>query len=985
MSRLWRWTRNTVFSLLVLLVVAVAGVLFYLYHLATTPVAPEPDQPLLSWQRPLPEAPAEPADWEQRALADRAAGFDPEVFAAPPREYAPFTRWWWPGNVVDAAELVREMQVFAGQGFGGVEIQAIGADLSDIDRADPRWGEQGWDSPAFYANVRAVLDVARELDMRVDMTAGSGWPSGGPHVGLEDGMQSLVHGERIVSGPGTFSGAPPAPQMPVHTLALSWINLFMPMGAFSREHAALLTVVASRVTDNGRSANPFDIRDQVALAPGSAVVLDSYLDGAGELRWEIPDGEWAITAFYRMPGGEHGMAAIPQATYVVDHFDPDRLNAHYNYLFRPETGLADYFGAPLRAIFNDSFEFKEERLWPRKQFEDFEQRFGYDPRPHMQAVVQTGHDFAMFHWAKIEATHEYDLGEAGKRFEFDWEQGVSEAFIERFIDGSRRWAEAHSLASRAQAYGFEFDLIKAAGHSSIPETEQQGGSMLFMKMPSSGAWLYGRPLVTAESFIHKRRAWMSTPAKVKAQAQQLFAAGVNQLIYHGSPYQVQDPEARGYIADGWYPFASSSFSEDFSEQHPHWEQLATVNTYIARQQYLLRLGRPEVDVLVYYPWLGFPLEGIGEDAFLVAGQFDGEPAVSNETTIPVPLPVGYEDPREQWLASVFPVLQDLERRGLTWQWINPEKAARLERDGDGLRLGEARYRGLLLHDVPAMPAGLAAQLAALQDLATPAAGLASGPVAYAGEGIQQVRRRLANGDLLVYLNNTGRASRRLDIELGEAFPAVSVIDAWTGTTWPLALRGSELTVELPGYGARVLLAAAEPLADTRPPAARYLADAALVDATDLGTWQLQLGDYSATLDTLPDWREVPELADAGADAVYRSEITVDTVGEGRYLLDLGEVYGVAHLAINGRPVGTLSVVPFSIDVSGYLEPGVNAIEIRLVPPRRNAQVQEVQAGASGSAAMRVSTDRTTTGLLGPVQLQRWLAESREPLPLNTDQ
>ena len=61
-----------------------------------------------------------------------------------------------------------------------------------------------------------------------------------------------------------------------------------------------------------------------------------------------------------------------------------------------------------------------------------------------------------------------------------------------------------------------------------------------------------------------------------------------------------------------------------------------------------------------------------------------------------------------------------------------------------------------------------------------------------------------------------------------------------------------------------------------------------------------------------------------------------------------------------------------MDVTDYLQAGVNAIEIRLVPPRRNAQVKEVAAGASGSAAMRVSTDRTTAGILGPVSLQHWL-------------
>ncbi len=972
MSRLWRWTRNLVIGVALALIMGIAAVLLLLHHLATAPLAPEPDLTLLSWQRPLPEAPLALAEWEQRALADQLALFDPELFAAPPREYAPWTRWWWPGNVVDTEELIREMQVFAAQGFGGVEIQVIGADVSDTDKSDPRWGENGWDTPAFYANVHAVLGVAASLDMQVDLTAGSGWPSGGPHIGLKDGMQSLVHGERIVTGPGMVHGAPPPPQMPVHWRVLSWLNLMMPMGFFADDHASLLTVVASRVRDNGRSVNPLDIRDQISLEPGSGISLDAYLDEQGELQWEVPEGEWAITAFYRVPGGETGMAAIPGATYVVDHFDSDRLNAHYNYLFRPETGLSDYFGQPLRAFFNDSFEFKEERLWPRDQFAFFQQRFGYDPRPLMQSVVQTGHDFAMFHWAKIEASHEYSTGDSGRRFESDWEQGVSEAFIERFIDGSRRWAEAHGLASRTQAYGFEFDLIKAAGHTSIPETEQQGGSMLFMKMPSSGAWLYGRPLVTAEAFIHKRRAWMSTPAKVKVQAQQLFAAGVNQLIYHGSPYQVQNPEARGYIADGWYPFATSAFSEDFSEQHPHWQQLAGINTYIARQQYLLRLGKPEVDVLVYYPWLGFPLEGIGEDAFLVAGQYDGEPPVSNETPIPVPLPAGYNDPREQWLASIFPVLQELESRGLTWQWINPEKVAALQANADGLQLDDARYAALLLHEVPAMAPALAKHVADLGAAVTSVVELVPGAVTYQAQGVQQVRRRLSNGDLLIYLNNTERQSRRLEIELQEDFPEAGVIDAWTGNRWPLRQKSGLITMDLPGYGARVLLAASSPLAETRSDTERYLAAAELAATTEITGWQLQAENYSLRLDALLDWREIAVLANSQAEAIYRSEVTVADPDEGRFVLDLGEVFGVAHLSVNGRRTGTLSVVPFSMDVSDYLQPGINQIEIRLVPPRRNSQVEEV-AAASSSAAMRMSTDLTTVGMLGPVRLQHWLS------------
>jgi len=1022
MRRALRWARNLLIGIALLIALGIAALLYFLQHLATTPLAPEPEIPLLEWKKPLPSGSAEPAEWEQRALADQQALFDPDIFANPPKEYQPWTRWWWPGNVVNENELVREMQVFAEQGFGGVEIQAMSADVSEIDKSDPRWGENGWNSPAFYSNVRAVLDAANDLDMRVDITAGSGWPSGGPHVGLQDGMHSLVHGEKIVKGPSELNIKLPPPKMPVHWRAMSWLNLFMPMGFFADGYETLLTVVASRVQENGRSINPLDIRDQIKLDASSSIVLDDNVDENGILQWNVPSGEWAITAFYKVPGGESGMAAIPQSTYVVDHFDSERLNAHYNYLFRAETELAGYFGEQLRGFFNDSFEFKEERLWPKEQFTDFQHTHGYDPRPHLQAIVQTGHDFSMFHWAKIEATHEYTLGDKGNRFEHDWEQSVSDSFIARFIDGSRDWAEAHNLASRTQAYGFEFDLIKAAGHTSIPETEQQGGSMLFMKMPSSGAWLYDRPLVTAESFIHKRRAWMSTPAKVKVQAQQLFAAGVNQIIYHGSPYQIQNPEQRGYPADGWYPFTSSTFSEDFSEQHPHWQQLKQLNHYIARLQYLLRLGEPEVDVLVYYPWLGFPLEGIGEDAFLVAGQFDGEPEVSNETPVPVPLPAGYHDPRETWLASVLPIIQSLEAGGLTWQWINPEKAAELSTDNGNLRLEKHTYKALLLHDTSAIENKLATHIAmlaengasvltsgekpdqqpglsarkseslsdadknvaaAMQRLSAHAAQLkelSTKHGLYQAKGIQQLRRRLVNGEVLIYLNNTHRKARTLDIRLPESVSSISAIDAWTGTSWPVSPKPiavnqhKAVNLSLPAYSAIVLLVGppgSAPLDDTRSEAMQYFAGATRTNSTQIESWQLTVENQTIALDTLGDWREIPTLQDSDATAQYSSTLNLSNPGSGRYILDLGEVFGVASVSINGKHAGEAAVVPFELDITGYLQPGENRVDIELVPPRRNARVKNLADHASGASAGIASSDRSAAGLAGPIQLQYW--------------
>ena len=52
--------------------------------------------------------------------------FNADNFSNPPLKYAPMTRWWWPGNDVKASELRREVNLFADNHFGGVEIQPLG-------------------------------------------------------------------------------------------------------------------------------------------------------------------------------------------------------------------------------------------------------------------------------------------------------------------------------------------------------------------------------------------------------------------------------------------------------------------------------------------------------------------------------------------------------------------------------------------------------------------------------------------------------------------------------------------------------------------------------------------------------------------------------------------------------------------------------------------------------------------------------------------
>lgn len=55
----------------------------------------------------------------------REAALSPARFQDPDLSYAPFVRWWWPGNDVENEELKREVNLFADHHIGGVEIQSF--------------------------------------------------------------------------------------------------------------------------------------------------------------------------------------------------------------------------------------------------------------------------------------------------------------------------------------------------------------------------------------------------------------------------------------------------------------------------------------------------------------------------------------------------------------------------------------------------------------------------------------------------------------------------------------------------------------------------------------------------------------------------------------------------------------------------------------------------------------------------------------------
>jgi hypothetical protein len=1011
MRRFLRWF----FGLILLIGLVGLGLAAYLFYRIEQ--AGEYRPPAWAEARlPAPEPP--PANgWPSPAL--RAYTFHLDSFAQPPADCHPWTRWWWPGSDVDPAQLRREVRWLKENGFAGAEVQAFSCGIDKKSPAQVKDRVFAANTPGYFANLRAMLDEAVAQGLQIDLNAGSGWPSGGPHIGPADNMKTLVFGETLLEGGQTHAVALPEPQKPFVYRAFGFAEVALggPIMDYLPAHRELVALLAAQPA-GGEAPQPWRRLDLTRqLRPGSVVDLTAQARN-GQLTWTAPPGQWALVAIYAMPEGENPtLAAQSPPGLVVDHFDTAKIQAHYDALFGRQTGLAPYFGRPIRAFFNDSFEFKTDRHFATGLLGEFQRRRGYDLRPLLPEVLVPGRDNFYFDLWSFKRRPAFSFGAFSEQVNYDYSLTVSDLIIERFLGTSNDWAARRGLLSRTQAYGMWLDVIKAAGHTHLPEAEQlyAGGTEMFLKLVASGAHLYGRPLVSAEAVVYQNRDHLTTPQKIKLSADKLFVSGINHFIYHGTPYGYppDSATAQQYGDQGWHPFSSpfvaATFSSDISARSPFAAYFKPLNTYMARAQYVLRQGQPEVDVLVYYPFLGFTGSfwyAQNHQEFLFDGQMPGiEPPRPAQDGLRAGLHrfiAPEENPQVAWLAQVWPLLQTLENQGITWAWANDESLATAARTANGFQVRGRSFRGVLLPHVPSIQLATARHLQTLAqqglpvlvqgqppsqqpgyaNLAANNAGIrqtfaslallpsvksAQTPAQLAqlvaqGWGqpelrfaapqphLRQARRRLPNGDLLVFVSNRAATPQAVGTQLAGAYRYAHWLDPWTGEAHPADLAQGKVTVSLPAYGSLVLYAHYAPLPGAT--LARPLPAPAQTLLQTLDHWRLKVespqlpgGQLTIADTTLFDWRRHPQLRWEAAPGHYSTTFILPEVPPGQKLeLVLEQVYFAAEVRVNGQPAGSLAVQPFRLEVAPWAKKGKNTLEIKVIPARRNYYVGQSEAG-----------------------------------------
>jgi hypothetical protein len=916
-------------------------------------------------------------------------------FADPPKRFRPMVRWWWPGDDVTEPELIRELGALDEAGFGGAEVQAFfkGLDPAHLS-ASSTSRINGFATPTYFRHVAAAAKNARERGLFLDATFGSGWPFGGGYaITPELAAIELRWSHTTITGPATFDGRLQVPSVTDgDSIHPSDAVKDLPPGWPERmqQRAKIVAAVAVRGIDTQWAFFQQAPRGRGVIRPGqlernTSIDLTTHLAADGTLHWDVPEGTWQVFVFCSLPTGQRinaGAGEGPQL--VLDHLSAAAFRAHAHRV--GDAGipyLQDVLGNGLRAVFCDSLEVRARLFWSDDFLAEFERRRGYSLVPFLpilqsQVSVEPADRFV--------DTPVFDIPEIGPQVRHDYRATVAELMTERFYDEFNRWTHAHGLLARTQSHGAPVDVLRVYADADIPETESlyDTGAYDFLKQAPSAAHVRGRSIVSCEAFAFPGAIYQVTPQELKRAGDEMFTAGVNEIIYHGFAYRID-----GMPAPGWHPFSGINSTGDYStqcnEQNPLWPSFAKLNRYFTRLQYISQNTRNVSAVALFHDALTHgaeqqpPLSPLNQSLLDAGFNYDhlNETFLLNctvnagmlQTTggaryraIVLPhvtaISPAFADKLRSFAAAGIPVLclAALPQQASSFAGGNTAND-RVQHAMTAL----ARDPRFVL---AAVPAQLVAQLQAkIQP-----------NLRFLGDHFPFFERRL--GDIPLYLIvNDADTPRTLRAEFhAHGYP--QQWNSWTGTSSPLPFTQSSsgnTRIEIPLEPFESLLIVFAPTPGEKK---QTLHELTARSQAITGPWNLTaqgMGPTPAgitihrTLPSLLDWSLDPELRNFSGRGTYRTRFSMTDTPAARIVLDLGDVREVADVTVNGTLAGSLLLRPYTLDITRLVRPGDNTLEIAVTNTLFNAMIAR-KPPVFAPGPVENASGLMSGGLLGPVTL-----------------
>jgi hypothetical protein len=941
-------------------------------------------------------------------------------FVSPPDYAAPRVFWWWLEGNVSKDRILSDLTEMKKTGIRGALIFdascCAGTTYGTTTERTPEgysFMSSEWREMFVYA-----CSVADSLDIEISMNICSGWNDGGPWVKPVDASKKLVWTELAVQGPKTLSEKLPEPSnllkiddgnsfyRPVAVIAMKLTEHSDSVKPLDNFHLKAVHSIGIPKTKNGLGYD-WDIFLKDEPSPegdchagiGNVRNISDKVDDDGKIDWDVPEGSWLIMRFgYTGTGIRVSTHSPGGGGLAIDYLSRNATDLQYdNTATLMINDLKQTNIKSLKFLHDDSWE-----LGATNWTDGFEQSFkkanGYDIEPYLPVI--TGRII--------------ESRDASNKFLYDFRRTIADLIWENHYKRFRDRAHADGLGVHPESGGphpAPIDALKNAGLNDIPMGEfwirstthrVTPESRFYVKQPASVAHIYGRRFVQAEGPTSIGLHWEEDFAYMKPTLDRVYCEGLNRLVIHTFSLS---PDDAGKPGNEY--FAGTHFNPNVT----WWKQAHAFVKWNSRVAFMLSQGMFVGDVCYYYgdnvPNQA-PLKHVHDD---LGDGYDYD--VCNTEVILDRMSVRdgkiYLPDGMSYHALTLP-----KHNG-----ISPEAAKKIEamkKNGATVidpKLGENTRNILLQKGVAPDFAYQSRKPDALIDYIHRRTD--SIDIYYivnrndhpeyfhASFRIDGKTPELwhpetgATGEYPIY--QTSKGQTRLPLFL-ESFGSVFVVFRKSQATHyeSISFNGKSLFPELPDDGFDIQPFIVQ--SDGKP--AMMLDGVCTLTSSDGETrtfethtetftitsaWDVSFdtawgGPEKIRFDKLVLWNEHPDdgIRYYSGTAEYRTSfnLTAEQYRNKRVCLELGEMYNLAEVYINGQSAGVWWQPPFSKDITGMLRDGENRLELKVVNLWPNRLIgdqslpEEQRFTKTNIRKFTVEHPLRPSGLAGPVRIKTYI-------------
>ena len=715
-------------------------------------------------------------------------------------------------------------------------------------------------------------------------------------------------------------------------------------------------------------------------------ITEHFKDGV--LDWKVPAGRWKIYRFGYNLRGKHNYPASPEATGLeVDKFDKDAVRRYFtNYFALYNEASHGRLGSTISHLMIDSFE-AGCQTWTAKMPEEFASRRGYD----------------LIRWLPALAGDVLGSSEDTERFLCDWRGTLGELMTENHYDaageitheyGMKRHTESHE-AGRA----YVVDGMDVKRNADIPMAAfwMQNGygindvNSMDIRESASVAHLYGQQLVAAESFTaHGERftpwgqnGWAFWPGNLKSAADGAMASGLTRFVIHCSTHQPVDDKIPGLglgVYGQWF------------HRHETWaEEARSWTDYLARSTWMLRQGQFVADIAYYYgettnitcrfkadlPYIpeGYDYDFVNKTALLKDLRIEGRELVAPSGARYKALMI---DNFAQYMSvDVLRRICEIVDAGVLV--AGEEPLTRCDLQGS-----ESEFRDMIRHiwhsGLPNVCsfANLGRRLGE--------AGIAPAVTFRNPDSapIRFVQRRLDGGAELFWVTNSAPEGRDVEFSFNVSGRKPVILHADTGVIEDASYRFEGTRTVVPVHFVRddaqfILFAEPTDVSSYSAPASVAASETAINGPWTVRFQQGRGAPESAVFETLASLSESsdPGIRYFSGTAAYSCSFDWPAKPVSKAVLDLGAVYNMARVRVNGKDMGLVWKEPFTLDITSALTEGSNTIEVEVTCSWVNRLIGDLQPGVTDPvtyvAVKHYTADSPLrdAGLAGPVKIIKY--------------